>query len=803
MAVDIIARGMAATADSNAEIARKISATDYDPTETYNKNDIVFYDGKLYVCTGTNVTGAFDPAKWSQIIISDELTAIINRLAQIDNPMLIKGVVATVGDLPQNAESGWVYFVGQEGDVEYDEYVYTEDDGWQHIGSAKVIVDSALSLTSANPVENRVITAALNTKLKSIAAAAAFDPEATYTTGDYMTLDGELFRCDPNGSSPYPNLFNITSATTGTGYQDGVCYYDSGTSGNIQTFITSNIAITGGTAYALTIRSNWPQVPQIEAAAFFDENNVEVGSRITFYGIPSYGLGTKNFTAPATAAYIRLCITKAGNYATETELRQTSTSTAKFVKTTIAAELDTKQDALTFDITPTADSNNPVTSNGIKLALDAKVNYDDIPTVSKAEYEAIGTEKYTNHKIYFIPDGDDVGANVQIFGWHVNPSESDPEDCVTYLEDAVGMTPAAMGATTFDYGSWKNAFFMPRPCMVKSNGKVDYYLDPNDYTKKLDGTASDIADASYDGNAMMEWPLIWWKYVAGEAEGEGSFYVSNVKIDNTYDCYCNVNCDNQIVEHFYTAIYNGTGTSKLRSISGVALTNANGNGGTTYAQESDRAMANNTTAKTEWFIDVWADRMLINGLLILMGKSLNTQAVFGRGLDTGSQAAKEAYVTGTLNDKGLFWGNISAGTSGVKVFGMENWYSCVWHRTAGLISGANSQYAYKMTWGTYDGTTATGYNTTATGYKTVGTRPATGYFNKATFGQFGYLPVVTSASSASTYYCDYYYDGTGFALVGGTAGGGAYGGASCVILYYGAGNAYWYFAAALTLKPLT
>ena len=74
---------------------------------------------------------------------------------------------------------------------------------------------------------------------------------------------------------------------------------------------------------------------------------------------------------------------------------------------------------------------------------------------------------------------------------------------MTYLEDAREMFPASMRSTTFDYGSWKNAFFMPKPCMLKSNGKVDYYLDPNDYTKKLNGTASDISNPNYDGNAMM------------------------------------------------------------------------------------------------------------------------------------------------------------------------------------------------------------------------------------------------------------------------------------------------------------
>ena len=126
-----------------------------------------------------------------------------------------------------------------------------------------------------------------------------------------------------------------------------------------------------------------------------------------------------------------------------------------------------------------------------------------------------------------------------IYGWHVNPDISNSSNAVTYLEDAIGMTPASMGSTTFDYGSWENAFFMPKPCMLKSNGKVDYYLDPNDYTKKLNGTASDISNPNYDGNAMMQWPKIWFKYVKGAKEGQGYFYVANYKADGSF-LYCNL-----------------------------------------------------------------------------------------------------------------------------------------------------------------------------------------------------------------------------------------------------------------------
>ena len=463
-------------------------------------------------------------------------------------------------------------------------------------------------------------------------------------------------------------------------------------------------------------------------------------------------------------------------------------------------------DKPTIDNTLSNQSTNAVQNKIVTNSLNQKYSFKYDVCLSLDEWEALGNEKYTDHKNYYIYDVDMDPNKPIIYGFHINPNESDPSACVSYVEDAVNMTPAHMDSSTFNYGSWQDVFFMPKPCMVKYDGTVDYYLDPNNYTKKIDGTASDISNISYNGNAMMEWPLIWWKYKQGTSEGEGYFYCSNKKVDSSYNCWCNYDCDNQIIEHFYTAIYNGTGTEKLRSLSGIALTSANGNGVTTYTQESTRALANNTTSKVEWFIDVWSDRMLINGLLILMGKSLNSQATFGRGLDTGNQTDKEAYVTGSLNDKGMFWGDTSTGTSGVKVFGMENWYSCAWRRTAGLIGLANGNTAYKMTYGTADGTTANGYNTTGDGYhiNTVA-RPSSNYVKSCKFGDFGYLPLNTTDGSASTYYADYWYTNNSaltFAFVGGYSGDGVYGGVSCFNLGSAAGTAGWPFAAALTLKPL-
>lgn len=480
---------------------------------------------------------------------------------------------------------------------------------------------------------------------------------------------------------------------------------------------------------------------------------------------------------------------------------------------------------------------------------DIDVTLPALPTLTGTNVLSVGTEVQPS-SVYLKGK-----LKRTIYGWHVDPDISDSSNAITYLKDAIGMTPASMGSTTFDYGSWENAFFMPKPCMLKSNGKVDYYLDPNDYTKKLNGTASDISNPNYDGNAMMQWPKIWFKYVKGVKEGQGYFYVANYKADGNYHCWCNYDSENNEIDHFYTAIYNGTSfmdykasktyvvndfavydnklykcntaittaqafdsakwnvvsntapaINKMRSLSGIRLTNNNGNAQTDTTTEVTRAEANNTTA-AEWYIETFSDRLLINGLLVLMGKSLNTQAVFGRGLDTGGQSEKEAYVTGTLNNKGLFWGVTENGNSGVKVFGMENFWGCCWHRTAGLITN-NRAVKLKLTYGTKDGSTVIGYNQTGNGYIDNGTAPyPNGYVRKMSYNKYGFMPAVVTGGSQLTYYADYHYQNanhteTKYALFGGNSGDGLRTGAFYLHLNNAPRDTDWYVAASLSCKPL-
>ena len=398
-----------------------------------------------------------------------------------------------------------------------------------------------------------------------------------------------------------------------------------------------------------------------------------------------------------------------------------------------------------------------------------------------------------------------------LYAFHINGNESNPSAKVTYLEDAKGMTPAGMDYTNgkFNYGSWEDAFFMPRPCMVLQEGIVDYYLDPDDYTKKEDGTASDIADTSYAGNAMMEWgqngKKIWYKVVPDPGDvTSGTVYICDEQLDPSYHAWNFINNQGREVDHFYTPIFNGCsvndGTNDvMRSMSGLAITQS-----LSGTEEITRCKRNNKGSDVLWYTEVVADRILINFLLILMGKSTDTETVFGNGLVTGSQTALNNYRTGALNDKGLFFG-YNDQTHGVKVFGMENWWGAQWRRTAGYVKNGSDQ-RIKLTYGRQDGTTADGYNTDGSGYHSMGITPtgtSGGYIDVMNFNEWGMFGKNSSGSS-STHYCDgqwFNNSATTYALFGGASAFGLLCGAFCCTLSNTVSSATWNIGVALSYRP--
>ena len=78
-------------------------------------------------------------------VFTDEEKA---KLAGITNPIIIKGRVDTVEDLPTIAEIGWFYFVGLESASSYQEYCYSET-GWEYVGVSQEGVDLSNYYTKA------------------------------------------------------------------------------------------------------------------------------------------------------------------------------------------------------------------------------------------------------------------------------------------------------------------------------------------------------------------------------------------------------------------------------------------------------------------------------------------------------------------------------------------------------------------------------------------------------------------------------------------------------------------------------
>lgn len=345
----------------------------------------------------------------------------------------------------------------------------------------------------------------------------------------------------------------------------------------------------------------------------------------------------------------------------------------------------------------------------------------------------------------------------------------------------------------FEWGDWRNAPFLPRPCMLKRSGEVAYYLDPNDYGKKADGTASDVANSAFDGNAMMEWNTVFMK----KYRDRNRIYVffSNVKQDSGFECFSTLKSDGTYAEHFYTPIYEGNLVDNvMRSLS----LNAVAQSGTTADQEAAYAEANGAG----WTTTVWADEDLITALFVLMFENTDSQAALGNGNINGGTSAAAFLPTGSGNQKGMFWGS-TADNQCVKVFGMENWWGNRWRRPNGvlLIEGI---YHVKMTRSTADGSTTTGYNRTGAGYINTGLTTEgdynAAYISRVHAGKYGFL-VAKAAGSSTTFYADGHWSartGTRMLLRGGSCANGALCGAFAFTVHGLPAAANWNFGASLT-----
>ena len=388
---------------------------------------------------------------------------------------------------------------------------------------------------------------------------------------------------------------------------------------------------------------------------------------------------------------------------------------------------------------------------------------------------------YSDHYIYNLSNKNQFGA--YDYAFVIDNSDGNPYTRVTYYEDSLSsnFTRAYMDFSNdqFVWGSHENAWWLPKPCMLHCGGAgsdedyVDYYLNPNNYAEKLDGTASDYNNTSYSGNVMVEFPQIWTMYEFDPTDSNKFIiHLANKQISSQYTCYSHYNKDGDLVPYIYRGAYDGSYiNSRTRCISNQTPGNSQ-----IVSTEISYAQANGDY----WFIDDLSTRLMISNLLTYMSLSTNSQGSFGNGFFSGGTSSN-LLKSGLYDDKGLFWG-VSTSGSTVKTLGIENLWGNLWLRTAGYINKQGTQLI-KLTPNINDGSTATSYNLDGTGYLTLDSSYNLGVNNNvggtyitstALIPPYGIFPYGTygNAGSATTYLCDGIYSNTSdtyYSLFGGSS----------------------------------
>lgn len=436
--------------------------------------------------------------------------------------------------------------------------------------------------------------------------------------------------------------------------------------------------------------------------------------------------------------------------------------TDAYTKTEVNTSLDAKQDSL--DETQLSAVNSGITADKV-TAVDDHLNEIDqrLATIT------------THH-----------------YGFKIDKNNSDPTTNVSYTHDAVGMTPAYMDYTNdmFNYGSWKDVWFIKNayPVALTFDGREDYKLDPDDYSKKSDGTASDVSNSSYQGNFMMAFPIVWFKRY--EDSSYNYIEIADRKIDDSFEAFAHTDKDGTIKPYIYLPLFKGSMVDgKLRSIANVNPQNFT---------TADAEIAAAEACGSNWQMWDHSSRELINDLLVLISRSTDCQTKFGRGRESGyvNDASQNYGIlkTGTLLNTGMFYGS-NTSLSEVKVFGMESFWANRWDRMQGLLL-VNGVYKVKMT---------PPYNLTGTNFVTPSgsSCPTTSaYLKTVSTTKYGSLPSTVGGSS-TTYWCDYFYQtqsGTRVSIVGSGCDSGAGGGFRFVDLRIAASASHWFLGASPVYK---
>ena len=446
------------------------------------------------------------------------------------------------------------------------------------------------------------------------------------------------------------------------------------------------------------------------------------------------------------------------------------------------------------------DTSYPNTEKAGIQVLDIK--RESFGQYSDTPYEDTGLENGKTYYYAAFPYSDNGSYNrnpanratatpkqYELYGFDIDPDDKNPATRISYPSDVdnEAFSPMTVDQSTgaFDLKQWADAFFISdtRPVMLKYDGTVDYELNHEDQRYKLDGvTASDVANSSYEGNAMVEFPKIYFK--RWQDDSGQHVRISNKKVDSDYKCYQHM-YDGEELDVIYLPMFEGSSvSSKVRSIAGQAPMNTQ-----TGATEKTQIEANGTG----WQFDDWMNAQMVTHLLFLIGRSSDLQATFGNGHYSGGTAASSLLQTGTLKDKGMFYG--TNGNAAVKFFWLENYYGDRWDRKYGVVYTTGGRILTKP-YPPYS-TDGTGY--TDTGLSISGTNG--GYISKTKMTEYGEFPIEANGTETTDQPDGLWFSTSqlNFLVWGASCGNGLHVGAAFHV-YAPFSDSNWAFGPSLAYK---
>ena len=325
------------------------------------------------------------------------------------------------------------------------------------------------------------------------------------------------------------------------------------------------------------------------------------------------------------------------------------------------------------------------------LDIDAdaiKTNYDHVQTAGAVMYDhdvLLATGAETDANILEI-----LAVPAKNYSFIIDFSLSDPASMITYADDS---DAAAMSTDWFDILGLKL-------CVLK-DGKVLYYLNPDNVAQQIDGSAADITTLGND--VMLEIPrmgtnCMWLdsnrlKITITTAPNRAGYDYRAFSLHKYNDC------DKIYIGRYYAHIDH----NKLYSCSNEYI-----NGNYNLAQYRTYA-TNRGTGYTDIGI---CDNILLQCLYFLIVKNMNSQSAVGVGI---VKTNVRISTTGSANTFG--WLNHNApnktnGTTAICCLGIEDLWGNVFAVEDGIIKAASTNTISMAQY-------ADQYNSDGTGYEVV------------------------------------------------------------------------------------